>query len=294
MKAAIRKEISTLKKDRGHGAGRLALQALEILRQAASSDDALSIESFTAEIGQACASLREARPGMVSIANCVTALEEEMLAAAADARSPQRLKKAVYSIASRLIKAQEKAAAAVGRHASKLVPKRGIVMTCSYSSAVCSALEAARRAGTDFKVLAMQSMHKKVSYGEMTAQRLAGSGITCRIVPDGQAPWHAARADLLLTGADSLSLHGWLVNGSPSLELAEAARLKRRPLYAACETAKFDLRGFLTGLYRPEPGFDIIPLEFFSGVVTEDGLFSVEQALDFNIVAAGRAHAGTG
>ena len=272
MILSLRKSINGLKRDREHGAGWLTQRAMEILREAASLDQAATTEKLLASLAGVTAALLEARPAMVSIANYALYYRDELASAALTSRSPQRLKKAAFSIADRLIKLHQKSAASVARNAARLVAGRSIVMTCSYSAAVCSALEMARRGGRDFKVLAVESRHKKVSYGEMTLQRLQQSGISVRIVPDSQVGWQAARADLMLCGADGVSLHGWMINGTPSLELAQMARRRGRPFYAVCEISKIDARGLTAGLREAEAGLDLLPLELLSGLVTERGI----------------------
>ena len=295
MLASLRKSISALKKDRQHGAGFLGRQALEILRLTGADSTAETAEKFLAEISQVADALIEARPGMVSIANYALYVKEELTAASVTAKSPQRLKKTAFSIASRLLKSQEKSSASASRNAIKLIIKRSVVMTCSYSSSVCAALEMAKRGGTDFKVLAIDSRHKKISYGEITARRLQAAGISCTIVPDDQIGWQVARADFILCGADAVSLHGWLLNGAPSLELAEVAARKKKPFYIICETAKFDARGLLAALHLAEPGFDMVPLELVTGIMTERGVLTVDDALKFTVddLFGGR-HAGIG
>jgi translation initiation factor 2B subunit (eIF-2B alpha/beta/delta family) len=283
MLASLRKSISALKKDREHGAGFLTLQSLEILRRTGAESTAETAEKFLAEMNEVANALIEARPVMVSIANYALFIKEELAAAAVTAKSSQRLKKTAFSIAGRLLKSQEKSSAAASRNAIKLVTKRSIIMTCSNSSSVCSALEMARHAGTDFKVLAVDSPHNKVSYGEITAKRLQAAGICCTVVPGDQLAWHVARADYVLCGADAVSLHGWLINGSPSLELAGLAARKGKPFHIICETSKFDVRGFLAGLQQTEPGFDMVPLGLITGIVTERGELTVDDALKFTV-----------
>jgi translation initiation factor 2B subunit (eIF-2B alpha/beta/delta family) len=283
MILSLRKSINGLKKDGEHGAGWLTMRALEILREAASLDQSATEDKFMASLGSVIAALLEARPAMVSIANYALYYRDELGAAALTSRSPQRLKKAAFSIADRLIKLHQKSAAAAARNAARLVTGRSIVMTCSYSSAVCSALEMARRGGRDFKVLAVESLHRKVSYGELTLRRLQQSGITGRIVPDSQVGWQAARADLMLCGADSVSLHGWMINGTPSLELAQMARRRGRPFYAVCEISKIDARGLTAGMREADPGLDMLPLELLSGLVTERGVLQPEEIYKFTV-----------
>ncbi len=283
MIATLRKSINDLKKDREHGAGWLTVRALEILREAASLDQAAASDKLLASFAEIITALSEARPAMVSIANHALYFRDELGSAARTARSPQRLKKAAFSIADRLIKLHQKSSAAAARNAVKLVTRRSIVMTCSYSSAVCSALEMARRGGRDFKVLAVESRHRKISYGELTLQRLQQSGISGNIVPDSQIGWQAARADLMLCGADSVSLHGWMINGTPTLELAQTAHRKGRPFYAVCEISKIDARGLTAGLKEAEPGLDLVPLEMLTGLVTEKGIMQTEEIYKFSI-----------
>ena len=283
MIALLRKSINGLKKDREHGAGWLTGRALEILREAASLDPAITVDKLLASLGGVTGALLEVRPAMVSIANYALHFQDEVGAAALTSRSPQRLKKAAFSIADRLIKLHKKSAAAASRNAAKLVTARSIVITCSYSSAVCSALELAKRGGRDFKVLAIESRHKKISYGELTLQRLKQSGIVGNIVPDSQIGWQAARADLMLCGTDSVSLHGWWINGSPTLELAQMAQRRGRPFYAVCDTSKFDARGLMAGIEQVEQGFDQVPLDLVTGLVTEKGVLQAEDVYKFTI-----------
>ncbi len=283
MMIALRKSINALKKDREHGAGWLTVQALEILREAASLDPADSTEKLLASLSGVVSALLSARPSMASIANYALHYQDEIKSAAATSRSPQRLKKAAFSIAERLIKHYKKSEVAAARNAAVLVGRRSVVMICSYSSAVCSALELARRGGKDFKVLAVESRHRKASYGELALRRLQESGIGGRIVPDNQIVWQAARADLMLCGADTVSLHGWLINGAPSLELAQTALRKKRPFYAVCAASKIDARGLTAGLPELEADFDLIPLDMLSGLVTERGMLQPEEIYKFTI-----------
>ena len=140
----------------------------------------------------------------------------------------------------------------------------------------------------------LRTRHKKISYGEITAKRLQAAGISCSVVPIGQLDWHVARADYILCGADTVSLHGWLINGEPSLELAGLAARKKKPFHIICETAKFDARGFLTGLHQPESGFDMVPIELVSSIATERGVLTIDDALKLTVDDLfGSRHGGT-
>jgi translation initiation factor 2B subunit (eIF-2B alpha/beta/delta family) len=271
MIAVIRSRINGLKKDREHGAGWLTTQAVSILEEASSGSLARTSEDFMAEIGQVTTALAEARPIMVSILNYVTEFKDELDGAVATSKSADNLKKRAAAIARKLKAYNEDTSIKTARNAAKLIGQRNIIITCSYSSDVCSALELARQKGIDFKVLAVESRHGKISYGDMTLERLKKAGIVGRIIPDNFVAWYAARANTILIGADAVSLHGWMINGIPSYTLALIASRKNVPVYSVCATTKIDVRGFLAGLRTPEPGFDMVPLELIKGIVTETG-----------------------
>jgi translation initiation factor 2B subunit (eIF-2B alpha/beta/delta family) len=271
MIASIRSRISGLKKDRAHGAGWLASEAMVIFEEASSLSRALTTESFTKEIGEVAAKLMEARPGMVSIPNFVTEFQNEFGESIATSKSADNLKKRAAAIARKLKAYNEESSTKTARNAAKLIGQKYIVMTCSYSSDVCAALELARQKGIDFKVLTAESRQGKISYGAMTLERLNKAGIVGRIIPDNFIAWHAARANIVLIGADSVSMQGWMINGAPSYTLTLVASRKNVPVYTICATTKIDVRGFLAGLRVPEPGFDMLPLDLVKGIVTESG-----------------------
>lgn len=272
MIASLRKSVNALKKDKEHGAGWLTAQAMHILQEASSGSSARNIRTFLEEIEQVASAIMEARPFMVSVSNYAMQFKDEFEATAPESKSADNLKKRAAAIARKLLLHGEIASSQAARNAAKLIKPRMIVMTCSYSSDVCSALEQARGKGIDFKVLAVESRPDRIPYGEITVNRLAKAGVACRIVPDNFIAWHAARANMILIGADAVSLQGWIINGFPSYSLAVTAARKKVPVYLVCTFAKFDARGFLAGPGKPEPGFDTVPLELLKGVVTDKGI----------------------
>jgi translation initiation factor eIF-2B subunit delta len=283
MIASLRSHINSLKKDKEHGAGWLAVEAMVIFEEASSLSKALTTESFTGEIAEVAAKLMEARPGMVSIPNFVTEFKSEFDESVATSKSADNLKKRAAAIARKLKAYNEESSVKIARNAAKLIGQRQIVMTCSYSSDVCAALELARQKGVDFKVLAAESRQGKISYGAMTLERLQKAGIVGRIIPDDFIAWHAARANTILIGADSISMQGWMINGAPSYTLTLTASRKNVPVYAICATTKIDVRGFLAGFRVPEPGFDILALDLVKGIVTETGTLQVDDIFKMTI-----------
>jgi translation initiation factor 2B subunit (eIF-2B alpha/beta/delta family) len=272
MIASIRSRINGLKKDREHGAGWLAKEAMVIFEEASSLSQALTTESFAKEIGEVAAKVMEARSGMVCIPNYADEFKSEFDESISTSKSADNLKKRAAAIARKLKAYNEESATKTSRNAAKLIRQKYIIMTCSYSSDVCATLELARQKGIDFKVLATESRQGKTSYGAMTLDRLNKAGIVGRIIPDNFIAWHAARANIVLIGADSISMQGWMINGAPSYTLALVASRKNVPVYTICATTKIDVRGFLAGLRVPETGFDMLPLDLVKSIVTESGI----------------------
>lgn len=283
MIASLRKRVNTIKKDREHGAGWLAFQSLDILRETGLLSTALTSDKYLKEIAEVATALLNARPTMVSISNYIMQFKDELESTARDSKSLDNLKKRATAIARRLISDGETASSRAVRNAARLITPRSIVMTCSFSSDVCTALEYAMHKGVDFKVLAVASKYGRISYGEMTTQRLAKVGIVSRIIPDDDIAWHVARTSIILTGADAISLQGWMINGYPSYLLAVIARRKKVPFYSVCTSAKIDLRGFLAGLQKPEPGFDTVPLELLKGIVTDKGILQPDDLYELSM-----------
>ena len=81
--------------------------------------------------------------------------------------------------------------------------------------------------------------------------------------------WRSCRATLALVGADAVA-PGCIVNGTPTLALAQASK-GRIPFYVVCETVKMVAQAVAA------PGYDAVPIELVTAVVTEDGAHSPEE-----------------
>ena len=56
-----------------------------------------------------------------------------------------------------------------------------------------------------------------------------------------------------------------------------AAKECKIPFYAVCEMSKFNIQSDL----ELEPGFDLIPKELITGIITEQGLMEPEEVVDY-------------
>jgi len=272
MIAAIRKSVNRLKRDREHGAGWLTREALEIMKSSPAAGKATSARRLVTDLDKTAAEIMSLRPGMVSISNYMLQFREDLAQIDVKKQSLEDTVKLCTNMAESLISHSERASKRAALNAGKIINNRSIIITCSFSSAVCGAMEIAAHKKIDFKVLVVESASDDIAYGELTAAGLRKSGIITQLVPDNQLYWQMARADFALIGADAISFHGYFVNGTPSLELAKIAERRKVPVYIVCDLSKVDVNGFMVELHDPEPGFDMIPLELAAGVITEAGL----------------------
>lgn len=276
MILSVKKNINLLKKDRTHGAGYLTRQAMELIRLAILESRSKTAVKLIENLDAVVDALAGSKPGMVSIFNYVTWFLDELKNISASAGTIAQLKERGLSLIDSMIKNIEKTSTNSARNASKIVCNRNIIMTCSYSSSVCETLELARKKGIDFKVLATESNVNDLAYGRLTADSLGKYGINTKLIGDDHIRWHIARADVVLVGADAVSLHGWMVNGTPTFELVTIAAQRKIPVFAVCQLSKFDVRGKLTGLSELEEGFNRIPMELFNGIITESGVYTYD------------------
>ena len=128
------------------------------------------------------------------------------------------------------------------------------------------------------------------------ARKLGESSIRVQLQIDCAAPYTLKEADLVFVGADCLSPLG-LVNKVGTYGLAASARERKVPFYALCGTEKLLGAGMAKGFrilkkdpreiwLHPAKGvevlnfyYDITPLDFLTGIVTEEGMIAGSEIL---------------
>ncbi len=261
----IESRIEAIRNNRTSGAAELTAEAAEVL--------ALAARVAPGSLEQTARALAGAQPTMASIYNLarhVTAAEKPEAAA------------------SEFVQRMREAAPRVARNAVRLIRGGATVLTHSFSSAVFGAFVAARAAGVKFRVVCTES--RPLCEGAALAARLAREGIESTLIVDAAAASMLMEAGLVLVGADAVS-RGGVVNKTGTALIALAAARLNVPVYALCGSEKFlppdyepppeppkDPREILK---EPVPGvavvnryFELTPLEYFAGIVTEDGIRS--------------------
>jgi translation initiation factor eIF-2B subunit delta len=264
-------KINKLKSDRVHGAGLLARQAISVLNLAINESQAQTTAEFVEEIQKVAAEIIKARPSITPIANYTNQLLQQITLRAQEEKNLASLKSFAKAKRNELIKSSVKAVSKAVEYGCGIIADLDTVITCSYSSTVCKVLELSRQRETRFRVIIAESRFDDKAYGEIAAQQLMRYQIPVEIIRDDNIQIRISKADKAVVGADSITADGYLINGTPTLTLAQAARKKKIPFYTICETAKFDTQGYTAKAAELEPGFDKTPLDLVTGIVTEKG-----------------------
>jgi translation initiation factor 2B subunit (eIF-2B alpha/beta/delta family) len=267
----IIERINKIKEDRVHGAGWLSQQAISTLNLAISESQAHTIADFVEEINTVAAELIKARASMSSIANYTNRFLQEIIQRSQSEKNLASLKSFAKAKGKELIKSSVGAFSKAVEYGCGIITDLDTVITCSYSLTACKVFELSRKRGTKFRVIVAESRFGDKAYGKITAEQLMKHQIPVEIIRDENIPLRIAKADKALVGADSITVDGFLINGTPTLILAQAAKKKKIPLYTVCETAKFDTQGHMDENLKLEPGFDKTPLDLVTGIITEKG-----------------------
>jgi len=252
----VDKHIALILEDREHGAAFLAREAVRTMSLAAQALP--SGDQHLRALGDVGRRLAEARPTMAAIKNMVERFIQQLRAGDYIGDIP--------GLEHRLLGQMEAASQRVVARAGELVRQNSRVLTCSYSSAVLSVIEAALASGKTCTVLAVESMVLGNAYGAKVLNDLSALGVVGELVADTEIQLGISRADMVLVGADGLYQDGSIINGWPTLQLALAAK-DRIPVYVVGESFKV-VAGPPAAL---EAGFDLVPSSLITRVITDSG-----------------------
>lgn len=275
MNPQIAAGIEAIRQDRSHGASELAREALKVLASAALVCAPQTRAELLQELKSVAIEIAWARPAMAPLCNWVSRFFYELRQGAETAPDVKSLRSQAVELIQSLINELDMVLFSAAVKAADLVEEGDRILTCSYSSTVCRALEIAKGQGKVFRVWAAESRSGVQSYGEPTALRLGRQGIEVEVIPDNSIGDYARTSTRAIVGADSILKDGSLVNGTPSRILALAARDSHIPYWVVCETAKLRIKGYSDA--EAEPGFDLVPAELITGIVTEMGVLPPAQ-----------------
>lgn len=276
--------LKSVLQDSVHGSAWISLRALDVLRHRAEelAADGATNERTREEIAELAGLLAVARPPMVSVGNRVRRFME--LAEDLDGGTEGDLAAKLSELAANLRADAEDREERAALQAAEMVSGK-CVFTLSRSATVVAAL---LNADQPPRVIVAESLPG--GEGRGLAQELSAQGLDVTLVPDSamatvlSSDWKQT-VDLVLVGADTVTLEGDVVNKSGTRLAALAAYSAEIPRYAVLTTDKIskDSRLLLedpgahpsAAISQPkvvEPVFELTPATLWTGLVTEDGL----------------------
>ncbi|MDI6899343.1 MAG: ribose 1,5-bisphosphate isomerase [Methanolinea sp.] len=278
------------------GAGRIAREAVKALRDHAASVQAETVAEFRERMEEAAALLISTRPTAVSLPNAVHSV---MATLRRDYPSVGSARGEFQRACDTFITGSLLAVKKIGEIGARHIRDGDVIMTHCNSEAALACMLEAWRIGRDFSVFATEVRPR--NQGLLTIRTLEEAGIPTNFIVDSAARYFMNEVDLVIVGADAISVNGAVVNKIGTAQIALAAHEARTRVMVAAETYKFAPRTILGEFIRIEerdpsevlppdiagqfrhvrvrnPAFDVTPAEYVDLIVTEAGAIPPQMA----------------
>jgi len=277
------------------GAGRIARAAAIALAEHAESLDFTDMTMFSCEMKRAADLMAGTRPTAVSLPNAVNIV----MASIAQATTVPGAKMAIGSKAREFVQSSNQAVERIGKIGARHIRDGDVILTHCNSEAALACLIEAKRSGRDFSVFATEVRPR--NQGLLTIRVLNEAGIKTSFIVDSAVRSFINDIDLVITGADAVTVNGAVVNKIGTSQIALAAHEARTNFVVAAETYKFAPRTILGELIEIEerpagevlpddiakslpyvtvrnPVFDVTPAEYVDLIITETGAIPPQMA----------------
>jgi ribose 1,5-bisphosphate isomerase len=275
------------------GAGRIARAAAGELCDYADRIKTGTLEGFNKKMKYAAGLLASTRPTAVSLPNAVRAVMRYKGETVDEAKSN------IKKLADEFIAGSENAVKKIGEIGARRVRDGDTIMTHCNSAAAISIFSAAHAQGKAINIIATESRPRMQGY--ITIKQLDAIGIKTTLIVDSAVRYFMKDVDLVVIGADAVTVNGSVINKIGTSQLALAAHEARKNVIIAAETYKFSPRtilgelveieerdssevisreklGEFTNVYVKNPAFDVTPREYIDLICTEVGAIPPEMA----------------
>jgi translation initiation factor 2B subunit (eIF-2B alpha/beta/delta family) len=276
-------KIREVEFDRTRGASQLARKALDALKFFAYNSENKTSEEFIRDVKKLGKKLLETKPNMAPIQNLVAQIVYEI-----DALEEYDLAFVRKFAISRINELRQQSKDAVKKTAewgATIISSSDQLATCSYSSTVYETLKVAKKQGKIFTVFVAESKteNNSLQHGQTMATSLKSIKITAEVFPDNEIRRYIPKAKYVLVGADSLLYDGSIINGTPTLKVTLKAKEIGIPVYSVCETAKVNTLNYLGKKIDLEKGFELLPSNLISRIITERGILDPNKIAEIAI-----------
>ena len=293
----LQRYLKEIKNDLTHGSSWLASRAAEILLEASDSFKKGDVEDYISFLKFYAKKLADARPSMLAIENAIIYLLGRVMEVYSRNPDLEALKELLRSEVKNWLRAKDEAFKRCIDHSTSLFKEGSKVLTHSFSSTV---FEALKKASSKVKLEAYVTESRPLYEGRAMAKELAKSGCKVTLIADASIGYFAKEVDLALTGADTISADGSVINKMGTYLVALAAKKAEIPFYVAAETLKIGVSTLFRKLrleerspsqiYRGPKGlkvrniyFDVTPPELVTKIICEHGHIDPQKIYDYAV-----------
>jgi ribose 1,5-bisphosphate isomerase len=277
------------------GAGRIARAAAGALRDHALAARAPVTAGFRQEMERAAGVLIATRPTAVSLPNAV----HFVMAGLSGAATVEEARAGVVRRADEFIRSSEHAVEKIAEFGARHIRDGDVILTHCNSEVALACIIEAHRQGKEIEVFATEVRPR--NQGLITIRTLDDAGITTNFIVDSAVRSFIHDIDLVIVGADAVTVNGAVVNKIGTSQVAHTAAESRVNMIVAAETYKFAPRTVVGELIRIEerppgevladeiaktlphvkvrnPAFDVTPAEYIDLIITEQGAIPPQMA----------------
>lgn len=277
------------------GAGRIAREAAEALRQHAAEIPEGDLQTFRQEMEGAAKTLITTRPTAVSLPNAV----HLVMSGLERAGTFEEARKGVITRAEQFIHSSQHAVENIALFGARHIQDGDTILTHCNSEAALGCILEAHRSGKEIEVFATEVRPRNQGY--ITIRTLNDAGIKTNFIVDSAVRSFIGDVDLVIVGADAVTVNGAVVNKIGTSQVAHTAHEARVNVLVAAETYKFAPRTIFGELIQIEerdgdevladeiartlpyvtvrnPAFDVTPAEYIDLIVTEAGALPPQMA----------------
>jgi ribose 1,5-bisphosphate isomerase len=277
------------------GAGRIARTAADALRQHARGLSDVDLAGFQREMESAAQILVMTRPTAVSLPNAV----HIAMAGLAGAKTLNEARDGIIERATQFITSSENAIGKIAGIGARHIRDGDVILTHCNSEAALACIIEAHRSGKSIEVFATEVRPR--NQGLVTIRTLNAAGIKTNFIVDSAVRSFINDVDLVIVGADAVTVNGAVVNKIGTSQVAHSAHEARVNMIVAAETYKFAPRTVIGELIEIEerpgnevladeivkslphvtvrnPAFDVTPAEYIDLIVTEEGAIPPQMA----------------
>ena len=270
------------------GAGRIARAAVDALEAHAGTLRPATLDEFRTGMQDAADRLIATRPTAVSLPNAV----RRVMRTLEPERPLAEAREAFHDEVQAFVTSSLGAVDRIAEFGSRRIRDGDVVMTHCNSDAALACILAAHHEGKAIEVYATEVRPR--NQGLLTLRQLNDAGIPTQYIVDSAVRSFINDVDLVVVGADAITVTGAVVNKIGTAPIALAAHEARTNFIVAAETYKFaplTTLGALVPIEEREPGevlpdsiaatlphvrvrnpaFDVTPAEYVDLIITEQG-----------------------